>query len=72
MLMARAKLHADGFHTVKYVRLDVTDIETIQAAKETIDLAEGKLDVLVNNAGTFFRISSFFIVIDFNRIISYW
>lgn len=47
---AEAKLHADGFHTVKYVRLDVTDLTTIQAAKETIDLAEGKLDVLVNNA----------------------
>ena len=54
MLMVRAKLYAEGFHTVKYVRLDVTDLATIQAAKETIDLAEGKLDVLVNNAGTFF------------------
>ena len=62
MLMVRAKLHADGFHTVKYVRLDVTDLTTIQAAKETIDLAEGKLDVLVNNAGRFFRLSIFFIV----------
>ena len=60
--MVRAKLHADGFHTVKYVRLDVTDLTTIQAAKETIDLAEGKLDVLVNNAGRFFRLSIFFIV----------
>ena len=30
--------------------LDVMDITSIQAAKETIDLAEGKLDVLVNNA----------------------
>ena len=54
MLMLRAKLHADGFRTVKYVHLDVTDVATIQAAKETIYLAEGKLDVLVNNAGTFF------------------
>jgi len=48
---AQAKLHADGFNTVKFVRLDVTDLATIQAAKETIDQAEGKLDVLVNNAG---------------------
>jgi len=48
---AQAKLHADGFNTVKFVRLDVTDLGTIQAAKETIDQAEGKLDVLVNNAG---------------------
>ena len=31
---------------------DVTDIASIQAAKETIEKAEGKLDVLVNNAGT--------------------
>ena len=54
MSMVRAKLHADGFHTVKYVCLDVTDLTTIEAAKETIDLAEGRLDVLVNNAGTFF------------------
>jgi len=48
---AQAKLYADGLNTVKYVRLDVTDLATIQAAKETIDQAEGKLDVLVNNAG---------------------
>jgi NADP-dependent 3-hydroxy acid dehydrogenase YdfG len=59
MLMFRAKLRADGFHTVKYIRLDVTDVTTIQAAKETIDLAEGKLDVLVNNAGTSFRYRTF-------------
>ena len=39
---------------MKFVRIDVTDLATIQAAKETIDQAEGKLDVLVNNAGTFF------------------
>lgn len=50
----RAKLHGDGLNTVKYVRIDVTDLATIQAAKETIDKAEGKLDVLVNNAGMFF------------------
>jgi NADP-dependent 3-hydroxy acid dehydrogenase YdfG len=33
------------------VRLDVTDAATINAAKETIEKAEEKLDVLVNNAG---------------------
>ncbi|KAF8817079.1 NAD(P)-binding protein, partial [Phlegmacium glaucopus] len=48
---AQAKLHADGLKTVKYVNLDVTKPGTIEAAKETIDQAEGKLDVLVNNAG---------------------
>jgi len=44
-------LHAEGLTTVKFVRLDVTDALTIQAAKDTIEKAEGKLDVLVNNAG---------------------
>lgn len=54
MLMIRAKLHADGFHhTVNYVRLIVTDLTTVKAAKEAIDLVEGKLEVLVNNAGAF-------------------
>jgi NADP-dependent 3-hydroxy acid dehydrogenase YdfG len=73
MLMVRAKLHADGFHTIKYVRLDVmdSDITTIQGAKETIDLAEGKLDVLVNNAGTFFRLSIFILSSKLIQIISY-
>ena len=52
--MVRANLRKHGFDTVRYVRLDVTDITTIQAAKEKIEQAEGKLDVLVNNAGTFF------------------
>jgi len=55
--MGRAKLHADGLKTVKFVHLDVTVLATIEAAKETIDQAEGKLDVLVNNAGTFFILS---------------
>ena len=47
----RDRLHADGLTTVKLVRLDVTDVATIDAAKETIEKAEEKLDVLVNNAG---------------------
>ena len=73
MLTVRAKLHADGFRTVKYVHLDVTDIASIQAAKETILLAEGKLDSLVNNAGTFFGLSTYFIGGSMLiRIISYW
>ena len=48
----RGQLHADELTSVKLVRLDVTDAATIHAAKETIEKAEGKLDVLVNNAGT--------------------
>ena len=46
-----AQLHADGLTSVKLVYIDVTDVATIHAAKETIEKAEGKLDVLVNNAG---------------------
>ena len=49
--LTREKLHAEGFKSVKFVLLDVTSLPTIQAAKETIEKAEGKLDVLVNNAG---------------------
>lgn len=58
-LDCRARLHADGLNTVKYVQLDVTNLATIEAAKETIDQAEGKLDVLVNNAGTFLAYRSY-------------
>ncbi|KAF5314888.1 hypothetical protein D9619_006961 [Psilocybe cf. subviscida] len=48
---ATAKLHAEGIKTVKFVQLDVTKLPTIQAARDIIEKAEGKLDVLVNNAG---------------------
>ncbi|KAG5724304.1 Salutaridine reductase [Termitomyces sp. T112] len=48
---AQAQLKEEGI-IVKLVQLDVTDIKSIVAAKDTIDKAEGKLDVLVNNAGT--------------------
>ncbi|KAF8967041.1 hypothetical protein BDZ97DRAFT_1756126 [Flammula alnicola] len=43
-------LQSEGFKTVKLVLLDVTKLPTIQAAKETIEKAEGRLDSLVNNA----------------------
>jgi len=52
---AVGQLHADGLTSVKFVCLDVTDAASIQAAKETIEKAEEKLDVLVNNAGTSVR-----------------
>lgn len=47
----RGRLHAEGLKNVKFVHLDVTDSTTIDTAKEIIEKAEGKLDVLVNNAG---------------------
>ncbi len=36
---------------VTFIQLDVTDIETIRVAKDSIEKTDGKLDVLVNNAG---------------------
>ena len=57
-LSYREQLHAEGLTTVKFVRLDVTDALTIHAAKDTIEKAEGKLDVLVNNAGMFVSLST--------------
>ena len=38
---------------VTFVLIEVTNIETIKAAKETIEKNDGRLDVLVNNAGRF-------------------
>lgn len=35
----------------RFVRLDVTDDASVEAALATIDSVEGRLDVLVNNAG---------------------
>ncbi|MFI0795881.1 SDR family oxidoreductase [Micromonospora rubida] len=36
---------------VRFVQLDVTDDASVSDALATIDSAEGRLDVLVNNAG---------------------
>ncbi|KAJ7641024.1 hypothetical protein FB45DRAFT_976103 [Roridomyces roridus] len=46
-----AKLKQEKNLDVKFVQLDVTDDTSIKAAVSTIEKAEGKLDVLVNNAG---------------------
>lgn len=48
---AREKLKNEHKLDVKFVRLDVTDDESIVAAKEYIERDAGHLDVLVNNAG---------------------
>ncbi|KJA24189.1 hypothetical protein HYPSUDRAFT_38967 [Hypholoma sublateritium FD-334 SS-4] len=47
---ALATLHSEGLTNVKLVLLDVTKEPTIDAARTTIEAAEGHLDVLVNNA----------------------
>lgn len=48
--LSREILHKKGLSNVKFVLLDVRNPEAIESAKETIDKAEGRLDVLVNNA----------------------
>ena len=46
----RQKLRAAGHQNVRFVLLDVTKADQIQAAKGRIEKEEGKLDTLVNNA----------------------
>jgi NADP-dependent 3-hydroxy acid dehydrogenase YdfG len=49
--VTRSKLASEGISNVKHVQLDISNTDSIKAAVETIEKAEGKLDVLVNNAG---------------------
>jgi NAD(P)-dependent dehydrogenase (short-subunit alcohol dehydrogenase family) len=49
-MVNRERLKKDGLD-VKLVQLNVTDLNSIRAAKDFVEKAEGKLDVLVNNAG---------------------
>ena len=48
---AVAQLKADGLTNVEYVLLDVTDTESVEAARKTVGEKTGILDVLINNAG---------------------
>lgn len=50
-LAAQEKLHAEGYHNIESIVIDVTDIESILSAKETISSKGEQLDVLINNAG---------------------
>lgn len=45
------ELNEQGFQHVKAIEIDVTDPDSIEAAKNTIEKEQGKLDVLINNAG---------------------
>jgi NAD(P)-dependent dehydrogenase (short-subunit alcohol dehydrogenase family) len=40
-----------GFQNIKAIEIDVTDPDTIAAAKSIIEKEQGKLDILINNAG---------------------
>jgi len=45
------KLYEQGFQHLKAIEIDVTKPDTILAAGNTIEKEQGKLDVLINNAG---------------------
>lgn len=45
------QLLENGFQNIKVIEIDVTKIATINSAKEIIDSEQGKLDILINNAG---------------------
>lgn len=47
----RETLAKEGLTNVKSIQIDLNDVSTIHAAKSIIEKEEGKLDVLVNNAG---------------------
>jgi len=44
-------LVASGFQNVKAIEIDVTNAASIAAAKDLIEAEQGKLDILINNAG---------------------
>lgn len=48
---AADELKATGLSNVTAIRLDVTDVETINSAKDVISRQTGSLDVLINNSG---------------------
>ena len=45
------ELNENGFQNIRPVEIDVTNPATISAAKNTVENEQGKLDILINNAG---------------------
>jgi NAD(P)-dependent dehydrogenase (short-subunit alcohol dehydrogenase family) len=45
------QLSKDGFENIKTIQIDVTNLESIQEAKSIVEKEQGKLDILINNAG---------------------
>ena len=46
-----ATLKENGYENIKAIEIDVTHQESILSAKNTIEIEQGKLDILINNAG---------------------
>ncbi|KMQ60948.1 short-chain dehydrogenase [Chryseobacterium sp. BLS98] len=45
------ELNEKGFQNIKAIEIDVTQPDSISAAKDLIGKEQGKLDILINNAG---------------------
>jgi len=45
------ELNEKGFENIKPIQIDVTNPDTIVAAKNIVESEKGKLDILINNAG---------------------
>jgi len=45
------ELNDQGFQHIKAIEIDVTNPDSIAAAKNSIEQEQGKLDILINNAG---------------------
>jgi NAD(P)-dependent dehydrogenase (short-subunit alcohol dehydrogenase family) len=45
------ELNENGFQNIKAIQIDVTNPESILAAKNIVGAEQGKLDILINNAG---------------------
>ncbi|RZJ49484.1 MAG: SDR family oxidoreductase [Chryseobacterium sp.] len=45
------ELNEKGFQNIKAIEIDITNPESILAARNTVENEQGKLDILINNAG---------------------
>ncbi len=45
------ELNENGFENIKAIEIDVTNSDSILAAKNSVESEQGKLDILINNAG---------------------
>ncbi|REC73071.1 short-chain dehydrogenase [Chryseobacterium elymi] len=48
---AVSELNGKGFQNLKAIEIDVTNPDSVSAAKDLIEKEQGKLDILINNAG---------------------